>query len=45
MMASGSHPSAYLTFKESDNYPVIQENVGDATKFDIKILFPPSRAK
>ena len=43
MVAFGSHPSAYLTFKESDDYPVIQGNAGDATKFHIKIS--PSRAK
>ena len=38
-----SNPVAYLTFEKSDNYPVIQGNVGDATKFDIK--FRPPRAK
>lgn len=43
MVAFGSHPSAYLTFKESDDHPVIQGNAGDATKFDIKN--PPSHAK
>ena len=41
--AKGSIPLAYLTFEKSDNHPVIQGNVGDATKFDIK--FPPPRAK
>ena len=43
ILARGTHPSMYLTFKESDDHPVIQANVDDATKFDI--TFPPPQAK
>ena len=43
LLAVESHPSMYLTFEESDNHPVIQENATDATKFDVK--FPPPQAK
>ena len=42
-MAVASLPSSYLTFEESDSHPMIQANVGDATKFTIK--FPPPRVK
>ena len=34
--AVNSLPISYLTFEESDNHPVVQPYVDDATKFDIK---------